>query len=81
MYWEERVLSANVFLCPHAKRVQVSLFEVYKLIPQLLLSFDFELDEPEKEWDIWTYGFFKPQGLRVRVKEKSPQDVDGARRD
>lgn len=74
------MLSVKLCTSFHAKHGQVSLFEVYKLIPQLLLSFEFELDEPEKEWDIWTYGFFKPQGLRVRVKERSPQDVDGARR-
>jgi hypothetical protein len=43
-----------------------------KLIPTLLLQYDLELTEPEKEWTTSCYWFVMQQGLNVRLTERSP---------
>jgi hypothetical protein len=42
-----------------------------KLIPTLLLQYDLELTEPEKEWTTSCYWFVMQQGLNVRLTERS----------
>ncbi|KAI2477912.1 CypX Cytochrome P450 [Pyrenophora tritici-repentis] len=50
----------------------ISLCEIYKVIPQLLRSFDLELPHPEKEWETRNYWFNKPTKVHatVRCREK-----------
>jgi len=43
-----------------------------KLIPTLLLQYDLELTEPEKEWKTSCYWFVMQQGLNVRLTQRSP---------
>lgn len=47
---------------------QISLLEMYKLIPSVLLDFSFELVEPEKEWTVRHGWFNKPRNVNVRVR-------------
>lgn len=42
-----------------------------KLIPQLVRTFDFELEQPNKEWETMNYWFVKPVNFRVKVKLRS----------
>jgi hypothetical protein len=49
-----------------------SFFYRSKLIPTLLLQYDLELTEPEKEWKTSCYWFVMQQGLNVRLTERSP---------
>jgi hypothetical protein len=41
-----------------------------KLIPQLVRKFDFELENPNKEWETENFWFVKPVDFRVRVKPR-----------
>jgi hypothetical protein len=49
-----------------------SSFYRSKLIPTLLLQYDLELTEPEKEWQTSCYWFVMQQGLNVRLTQRSP---------
>jgi hypothetical protein len=40
---------------------------MYKVIPQLLRSFDLELSEPENEWETHNYWFNKPSKVHTKV--------------
>jgi len=46
----------------------ISILEMSKLIPQLVRRFDFELEQPEKQWTTENYWFVKPVDFRLRVK-------------
>lgn len=48
-----------------------SSFYRSKLIPTLLLQYDLELTEPEKEWKTSCYWFVMQQGLNVRLTQRS----------
>ena len=48
----------------------ISLLEISKLIPELVLRFDLELAEPEKEWTIYNDWFVRQRDFRVRVSER-----------
>ncbi|GIZ40796.1 hypothetical protein CKM354_000412000 [Cercospora kikuchii] len=49
----------------------ISLLEMSKLVPQLYRQFDFELTDPEKEWELHDYWFVKQTGLMCKVKRRS----------
>lgn len=44
----------------------ISLLEIYKIVPQIMRSFDFQLLS-EDEWETRCFWFVKQRGLRVRV--------------
>jgi cytochrome P450 len=46
----------------------ISLLEMTKLIPQLVRNFDFELEEPDKEWDTLNVWFVKQTNFKGKVK-------------
>ncbi|KAF3031966.1 hypothetical protein E8E11_001884 [Didymella keratinophila] len=46
----------------------ISLCEIYKVVPQLLSVFHLELKEPEKEWKTHTYWFHKPGKVFTTVR-------------
>jgi cytochrome P450 len=48
----------------------ISILEMSKLIPQLVRKFDFELENPSKEWETENFWFVKPVDFRVRVKPR-----------
>ena len=48
----------------------VSYLEMSKIIPQLVRSFDFEFDLPQKEWTTRNYWFIKPTDFFARVKRR-----------
>ena len=41
-----------------------------KLIPTLLMQYDLELVEPEKEWETNCWWFVMQKGLHVRLTER-----------
>lgn len=46
-----------------------------KLVPRLVVTFDFALAEPKKEWSTLNYWFIKPTDFNVYVaKRKSEQE-------
>lgn len=47
---------------------QISLCEMYKVVPQLLRSFHLELSEPEKEWETRNYWFNKPTDVYTKLR-------------
>ncbi|ETI19665.1 hypothetical protein G647_08678 [Cladophialophora carrionii CBS 160.54] len=51
----------------------ISFLEMSKLIPQLVRRFDFELEQPDREWNTVNYWFVKPTDFRVKVRARSQQ--------
>ena len=45
----------------------ISIAEMYKLVPGMLRRYKMELCEPEKDWVIVNYGFAKQKGVVVRL--------------
>lgn len=46
----------------------ISLLEMTKLIPQLVRNFNFELEEPDKEWKTVNVWFVKQTNFNCRIK-------------
>ncbi|KAI4094917.1 MAG: hypothetical protein LQ344_001962 [Seirophora lacunosa] len=49
----------------------ISLSEIYKLIPHIMRSFHIRLAEPAKEWRTRNYWFNKQSGILVHVEERT----------
>ncbi|TPX07530.1 uncharacterized protein E0L32_002133 [Thyridium curvatum] len=49
----------------------ISLCEMYKMIPQLLRSYHLELAEPDQQWSCHNYWFHKPSNVRTRIKART----------
>ncbi|PWY80340.1 cytochrome P450 [Aspergillus sclerotioniger CBS 115572] len=45
----------------------ISLLEIYKLIPSLLLAYEVELTEPEAEWEVVNAWFVRQKHMNVKV--------------
>ncbi|PYH32924.1 cytochrome P450 [Aspergillus neoniger CBS 115656] len=45
----------------------ISLLEIYKLIPSLLLAYKVELNDPEAEWEVVNAWFVRQKGMNVKV--------------
>jgi hypothetical protein len=45
--------------------------EMFKLIPNLVEKYDFELAMPPSQWRTINYWFVKPQRLPVKIKHRS----------
>ncbi|KAK3996608.1 putative cytochrome P450 pisatin demethylase-like protein, partial [Cladorrhinum sp. PSN332] len=45
----------------------ISLSEIYKLVPELIRSFDMELVNHQKEWTITSLWFNKPSDVNIRI--------------
>ncbi|KAF2633131.1 cytochrome P450 [Macroventuria anomochaeta] len=58
----------------------ISLCEMYKLIPQLLRSFHITPSEPEKEWETHNYWFNKPSKVRMMLSTRTHGSVKLARK-
>ncbi|KAL9073674.1 MAG: hypothetical protein Q9157_004648 [Trypethelium eluteriae] len=48
----------------------ISLSEIYKLVPQIVRDFEIRLVEPEKGWKTTDYWFHKQTGINVYVRER-----------
>ena len=46
----------------------ISYLEMTKLVPQIVRNFDFELQNPDKDWTCNNYWFVKPVDFYVRIK-------------
>ena len=49
----------------------IGILEVYKAVPSLLWTFDFELVDPSREWQFSTGSFVTVKDVDVRVKRRS----------
>ncbi|KAJ5958644.1 Cytochrome P450 E-class group I [Penicillium vulpinum] len=47
---------------------EVSLSEIYKMVPLLIHKFDFGLVDPSKDWTTHDFLFNKQSGIRVKFK-------------
>lgn len=48
----------------------ISLLEIYKLVPNFLLKFDIELEDPEKEWKLHNAWFVKQLDFNAKFSER-----------
>ena len=46
--------------------------EINKLIPELVTRFNFELEDPEREWTVHNDWFVRQSGVKFRVKMRNP---------
>ncbi|KAG9188185.1 hypothetical protein G6011_02108 [Alternaria panax] len=51
----------------------ISLCEIYKVIPQLLREFHLELSSLEGEWETHNYWFNKPTKVYINVRRRQPE--------
>ena len=51
--------------------VQISMSEIYKLIPQLVRDFHFRLADPNKEWKTYNYWFNRQTDIWIYVDTRS----------
>lgn len=47
---------------------QISLCEMYRVIPQLVRQFHLELVDPEQPWETHNYWFNKPAKVHVNIR-------------
>ena len=45
--------------------------EMNKLIPELVLRFDIDFEEPDKPWTVHNDWFVRQQDVKVRVKNRA----------
>ena len=63
--------SARTFCIAHTlSKIQISLSELHKLVPQFLRSFTVELVNPDTEWLTTNVWFNKQSGLNVYVRRR-----------
>ena len=48
----------------------VSLMEIKKLIPELVLRFEIDLIDPDREWTVHNDWFVQQRDFRVRLSER-----------
>ncbi|KAK5106449.1 hypothetical protein LTS08_000568 [Lithohypha guttulata] len=48
----------------------ISLLEIYKLVPNFLLKFDIELEDPEEEWKLHNAWFVKQLDFNAKFSER-----------
>ena len=53
----------------------ISLMEMSKLIPELVLRFDIEMADKDAEWTVYNDWFVKQEGFRVKVAERQGMGV------
>ncbi|KAK0634755.1 cytochrome P450 [Bombardia bombarda] len=49
----------------------LSLMEIYKVVPTLVATFDIELEDPNEEWWTCSRWFFRTKGVVCRLKARS----------
>ncbi|KAF9893111.1 hypothetical protein FE257_012522 [Aspergillus nanangensis] len=49
----------------------ISLLEIYKLIPSLFLTYDIELENPDAEWEIVNAWFVRQKNIDIRLRRRS----------
>lgn len=49
---------------------QISLAEIYKLLPEVLRRFDVQLVDPAKDWKTHNFWFNKQTGIDVRIRRR-----------
>ncbi|EWC46032.1 hypothetical protein DRE_04825 [Drechslerella stenobrocha 248] len=84
---EKKIMNRGMFTFGSGTRIcigrNISMLEIYKLVPTLLLKFNFELAEPEKDWTLFNSVFVHQRNLKITVRlredvtwtDKSTADV------
>lgn len=47
--------------------------EINKLLPELVMRFDFEFEHPEREWTVYNDWFMKQEDVKVRVRKRKTE--------
>ena len=42
--------------------------EINKLIPELVMRYDFEFEDPKREWTVYNDWFVRQQDVKMRVR-------------
>ena len=50
--------------------MNISLMEINKLLPELVMRFDFEFEDPAREWTVYNDWFVKQENIKVKVKTR-----------
>lgn len=53
----------------------ISLMEMNKLIPELVLRFDIDMAEKDAEWTVYNDWFVKQEGFRVKIGKRPETGV------
>ena len=53
----------------------ISLMEINKLLPELVMRFDFEFEDPKREWTVHNDWFTKQEDIKVRVRKRETKSA------
>ena len=53
----------------------ISLMEINKLLPELVMRFDFDFEDPEREWTVHNDWFTKQEDIKVRVRKRKTKSA------
>ncbi|KIW21621.1 hypothetical protein PV08_02201 [Exophiala spinifera] len=71
---QKRIMDNTIFTFGAGSRTcigkNISLLEMYKLVPALLLRFELELADPSKPWKLHNAWFVKQEDFKVRLKSR-----------
>ncbi|KAL2429478.1 Cytochrome P450 monooxygenase [Exophiala dermatitidis] len=74
---QRRLMENSIFSFGAGSRTcigkNVSLLELYKLVPAVLMRFEIELADPSKEWKLHNAWFLKQSDFNVRLKSRKRQ--------
>lgn len=48
----------------------ISILEIYKLVPAILTNFEIELADPEEVWSLHNAWFVKQSNFKVRLRRR-----------
>lgn len=51
----------------------IALMEVNKLLPEVVMRFDLEFEEPEREWTVHNDWFVRQQNIKARVRSRKTE--------
>jgi len=71
---QKRLMENSIFSFGAGSRTcigkNISLLEMYKLVPAVLMRFEIELADPSKEWRLHNAWFIRQDGFNVRLKSR-----------
>lgn len=51
----------------------IALMKVNKLLPEVVMRFDLEFEEPEREWTVHNDWFVRQQNIKARVGSRKTE--------
>ena len=50
--------------------------EINKLLPEVVMRFDFEFEDPEREWTVHNDWFVKQKSIKIKVRRRKMDACD-----